>query len=71
MINQSSNQTSGTRPKVLAVSKTFIPYDYDKSTEGYNAWTRHIRSEVHGISQHSRDSSIYHNLFKNVIKKGK
>jgi hypothetical protein len=31
----------------LAITRTVIPLEYDKSTEGFNAWTLMIRNSLH------------------------
>ncbi|AMQ00968.1 hypothetical protein AY601_4117 [Pedobacter cryoconitis] len=69
MINQSSNQTSGTRPKVLSVSKTVTPTGYDKSTEGFNSWVTHVKSQVHISFTPTVKMIMYQNLFKNEFKR--
>jgi hypothetical protein len=68
MINQSSNQTPDIRPKVLSVSKTVIPSSYDTSTEGYNSWALHIRSQVHVEFVPTNKMVQYKKLFLNVYK---
>ena len=66
MINQSSNQTPDIRPKVLSVSKTVIPSSYDTSTEGYNSWALHIKSQVHVEFVPTNKMVQYKKLFLNV-----
>jgi len=68
MINQSSNQTAGNQPKVLAISKTFVPYSYDKSTEGFNNWTNYIKEQLHNEPVLSEKMAAYYRLFLNVKK---
>lgn len=68
MINQSSNQTSGKRPKVLAVSKTVFPSGYENSTEGFNSWVAHVKSQVHVAFIPTTKMIMYQNLFKNVYR---
>jgi len=69
MINQSSNQTSGKRPKVLAISKTFIPQEYDKSAQGFNTWSMHIKGQLHGEPVLSEKMIAYNKLFLNVQRR--
>lgn len=69
MINQSSNQTSGTLPKVLSTSSTFIPEEYTNSTEGFNSWTAHIKNQVHEQYMPADKHTAYQNLFKNVFRR--
>jgi hypothetical protein len=51
MINPSSKQNLDPSRKVLAISKTIIPLDYDKSTQGFNDWADYLRNELHVNSQ--------------------
>ena len=68
MINHASNQTSDKRPRVLAISTTFIPVDYDNSTQGFNKWAIQLKSEVHGEPVLSAKQIAYYKLFLNVRK---
>lgn len=68
MINQISKQVLGCLPKVLAISSTFIPADYNNSPEGFNSWTRHIKSEVHVNPVTPEKMIKYRKLFLNVRK---
>ncbi|WP_235964467.1 hypothetical protein [Pedobacter gandavensis] len=68
MINQTSKQAQGCLPKVLAISSTFIPTDYNNSPEGFNKWTRHIKSQVHGNPVPPEKMIKYLKLFLNVRK---
>jgi hypothetical protein len=47
MENPSSKQKNGKQVKRLAISGTVIPFDYDNSTIGFNAWAAYVRNEVH------------------------
>ena len=33
--------------KRLAITRTVIPLDYDKSIEGFNSWAISVRNQVH------------------------
>ena len=68
MINQSSNQTPGKRPKALAISKTFVPQSYDKSAEGFNSWTNYVKEQLHSEPVLSEKMAAYYRLFLNVKK---
>jgi hypothetical protein len=47
MENQASKQKANAGTKVLAVSRTVIPLEYDNSTQGFNDWAAYIRNELH------------------------
>ncbi len=51
----------------LAIARTVIPIEYDRSTEGFNAWSLMIKNRLH-INQHPITiSSIVSETYK-VLK---